>query len=614
MGLQKRQNLPKPQEQKRGKTSALTKAVSTHRQNQTTSTTSTGDGRTQFLDARTAAASTGFSMEDLALNSKVSKKAPTTSGMKTALAGESSINVERRVRAAAVPIGVDAGDVAAVSEELSIEGFDSTSVMRRLMPRRPNWSYELSSGRLHHREVQAFKIWLDDVRSLIQERGGYPPAFEQNLQVWRQLWRVLERCDVAVIVVDARHPLMHLPPALVYHATRTLHKPLVIVLNKLDAVEPRAAAKWAACLEQGIPGVSAVVGYSKEPVRAEAFSPLPVGRDALIVACHKALEDFASSCANTTTDDVAAKVAPAVAATSDGATTIQATREGEAAVDKVADAVGTDAKVVTDGVVVMQGRAMLGLVGHPNVGKSSLVNSLMGGKVVSVKATPGHTKTLQTMLLDERTSLCDSPGVVFPRLEVPRETQIVGMLIPISQVREPFSAIRWVMENATTPLPALLNVRPVKLSRALELQETGTDAIRMDSIDITDDEPLPWSPMLLCAQYATQRGFMNRGRPDCMKAGMEILERVLDGRVPYYVAPPETNVQELARPDHGIDSDDESDWEIDDDDFESEEEPEPQSNSIFEVFGVEEKGPGGSSIASRKKHARRQRLAALAEG
>ena len=38
------------------------------------------------------------------------------------------------------------------------------------------------------------------------------------------------------------------------------------------------------------------------------------------------------------------------------------------------------------------GRVMIGLVGHPNVGKSSMVNYILGRKAVSVKATPGHTK------------------------------------------------------------------------------------------------------------------------------------------------------------------------------------------------------------------------------
>ena len=37
----------------------------------------------------------------------------------------------------------------------------------------------------------------------------------------------------------------------------------------------------------------------------------------------------------------------------------------------------------------------VGMIGHPNVGKSSLINGLVGRKVVSTSSTPGHTKYLQ---------------------------------------------------------------------------------------------------------------------------------------------------------------------------------------------------------------------------
>lgn len=46
-------------------------------------------------------------------------------------------------------------------------------------------------------------------------------------------------------------------------------------------------------------------------------------------------------------------------------------------------------KRVTDNVVT------IGLVGYPNVGKSSTINSLMAEKKVSVSATPGKTKHFQ---------------------------------------------------------------------------------------------------------------------------------------------------------------------------------------------------------------------------
>lgn len=55
-------------------------------------------------------------------------------------------------------------------------------------------------------------------------------------------------------------------------------------------------------------------------------------------------------------------------------------------------------------------------LGFPNVGKSSVLNSLVGRKVVSVSRTPGHTKYFQTYYLTPTVKLCDCPGLVFPSL------------------------------------------------------------------------------------------------------------------------------------------------------------------------------------------------------
>jgi ribosome biogenesis GTPase A len=65
----------------------------------------------------------------------------------------------------------------------------------------------------------------------------------------------------------------------------------------------------------------------------------------------------------------------------------------------------------------------IGCCGFPNVGKSSLLNTLVGRKVVSVSRTPGHTKHLQTIFLTPNVRLCDCPGLVFPSL-VPKPLQV----------------------------------------------------------------------------------------------------------------------------------------------------------------------------------------------
>jgi large subunit GTPase 1 len=42
-----------------------------------------------------------------------------------------------------------------------------------------------------------------------------------------------------------------------------------------------------------------------------------------------------------------------------------------------------------------QRKANIGLVGYPNVGKSSTINALVGAKCVAVGSTPGKTKHFQ---------------------------------------------------------------------------------------------------------------------------------------------------------------------------------------------------------------------------
>ncbi len=65
--------------------------------------------------------------------------------------------------------------------------------------------------------------------------------FEKNLEVWRQLWRVMERSDVIAQIVDARNPLLYRSIDLeAYVREVSPHKKTILIINKADYLSIQA--------------------------------------------------------------------------------------------------------------------------------------------------------------------------------------------------------------------------------------------------------------------------------------------------------------------------------------------------------------------------------------
>ncbi len=73
------------------------------------------------------------------------------------------------------------------------------------------------------------------------------------------------------------------------------------------------------------------------------------------------------------------------------------------------------------------------IVGIPNVGKSTLINCLVGKKATSVGNTPGVTKNLDWIRINKNIELLDSPGILWPKFE---EEQVAFNLASLTAIKE----------------------------------------------------------------------------------------------------------------------------------------------------------------------------------
>ncbi|KAI9287604.1 hypothetical protein BC943DRAFT_288939 [Umbelopsis sp. AD052] len=409
-------------------------------------------------------------------------------------------------------------------------------------PKRPKWNYGMTKEQLEQTEKDGFEEWLNDIYErygdhVLQETVDGEQEqlswFEHNLEVWRQLWRVLEISDIILIIVDIRHPILHLPTTLYRYITEELGRKVVCVFNKVDLVAEKTVYAWRKYFEEVYPELH-IATFSCFPrdktliddtstyvMRTRLKRPRGRGYNAT------GIRDILLACKDVQLDKQGVKV--------DWNTLIKNyDHESEQPVDGIHHEDTSDSddesdtgsmdglddefsgilNVTDHEVTPHKDHVTIGLVGHPNVGKSSLINSIMGRTVVSASRTPGHTKHFQTIHLTGNVRLCDSPGLVFPSL-LPKPLQILGGMYPIAQVQEPYSVIQYLAERI--PLEKLLRLSPPD-----------------------GDKDHSWSAWEICEEYAKDRGFYTAkaARPDVYRAANALLTLTCDGRILLSFKPP----------------------------------------------------------------------------
>ena len=181
---------------------------------------------------------------------------------------------------------------------------------------------------------------------------------------YREFRKVVTAADVVLEVLDARDPLGSRCREVEQAVVADQGKRLVLVLNKADLVPRENLVAWVAHLRHEYPTIAfkastqtgGRIGQAKIDMKAlegDISTSKCVGADTLMSL-------LANYCRN-----------------KDVKTSIR-----------------------------------VGVVGLPNVGKSSLINSLKRARACPTGATPGVTKAMQEVQLDSKVKLLDCPGMV----------------------------------------------------------------------------------------------------------------------------------------------------------------------------------------------------------
>jgi len=151
----------------------------------------------------------------------------------------------------------------------------------------------------------------------------------------------------------------------------------------------------------------------------------------------------------------------------------------------------------------------VGFIGYPNVGKSSIINTLKKKKVCKTAPIPGETKVWQYVTLMRKIYLIDCPGVVYPTGDTETEIILKGV-VRVENLQEPAEHIEEVLKR----------VKKAYIIKTYKV-ETWTD---------TED---------FLEKFCKKAGrLLKGGEPDINTVAKMILHDFQRGRLPYFVAPP----------------------------------------------------------------------------
>ncbi|EJD00552.1 uncharacterized protein FOMMEDRAFT_159288 [Fomitiporia mediterranea MF3/22] len=293
----------------------------------------------------------------------------------------------------------------------------------------------------------------DNTVSVSDPSSSTDAAQNYKIQLRRQyirtLHKVIEESDIVILVLDARDPEGCRSRLVEEEVRRREHegKRLVFVLNKIDLIPRENAEAWLRYLRHTTPTL---------PFRASTQQQRT---------------------------NLASKTSPALL-----------------------NLLKSYKRSTKSGM----GSITVGVVGYPNVGKSSLINSLRRAKVCAVSGEAGFTKDVQAIQVERGVRVLDSPGVVFDDDDQESGNVLLRNAVKVEDMKDPIAVVDLILSK----------IPPPKLQAIYSL-------------------PQFTSTLELLTMLALSTGRLHKGgTPDVLSAARQIIHDFNTHKIPYFTEPP----------------------------------------------------------------------------
>jgi len=364
------------------------------------------------------------------------------------------------------------------------------------IPKRPKWNKEIKKDEFEKMEKESFLAWRKNLAEEEMKNINMTiTPFEKNFEVWKQLWIVVDKCQILFQIVDGRNPLyFHCPDLDSYIKQVDPNKESVLIVNKADLMSEEIRKNWADY-------------FKTNNMKYIFFSALDE------------LNKFENNENETEIkeDEKKDKEEYKIYNRIDLLKYIK----NETSKLKIENSNNQNKK--------NPNTKLIGFIGYPNVGKSSIINVLMKTKKVGVAMMPGKTKHYQTLFLPQEQSLSieekeiclmDCPGLVFPSFTSSKADMLVNGIFPIDKLTDYHSPIHLIIKRI-----------PKKILSKLYY-----------NLDLPDI----YSAKQFLQILANKRGFFTgNGLPDEAKAAKMVLKDYVSGKLLYCYLRPDYNEEKF---------------------------------------------------------------------